>query len=137
MAVLVGALLAMAVLMALVGSLGLMSTMSMNLLERTRELGVIRAIGATPGAVRRLALTEGLIIAVLSLAFAFVLSLPLSAFLGHLIGNMAFRTPLPLAVAPSAIAAWTGIILPGAILASLYPAVRAGSLTVRDALSYC
>jgi putative ABC transport system permease protein len=74
---------------------------------------------------------------VLSLAFAFVLSLPLSAFLGHLIGNMAFRTPLPLSVAPSAVAAWTGLVLPGAILATLYPAVRAGSLTVRDALSYC
>ena len=48
MKVLVNSLMAMAILMALVGTLGLMSTMSMNILERTREIGVMRAIGATP-----------------------------------------------------------------------------------------
>lgn len=136
MAVLVGALLAMAVLTALVGTLGLMSTMSMNLLERTRELGVMRAIGATPGAICGLAVMEALIIAALSLVPALALSLPTSAFLGHLIGNMAFRTPLPLSIAPLAFVSWAALVLSGAVLASLYPAVRASRLTVRDALSY-
>ncbi len=121
---------------ALVGTLGLMSTMSMNLLERTRELGVMRAMGATPGSIRRLAVTEALVVAILSLAFAFVLSLPTSAFLGHLLGNMAFRTPLPLSIPPLAFVSWTGLMLAGAVLASLYPAVRASRLSVREALSY-
>ncbi len=44
MKVLVNSLMAMAILMALVGTLGLMSTMSMNSLERTREIGVMRAM---------------------------------------------------------------------------------------------
>ena len=136
MAVLVGALLAMALLMAVVGTCGLMSTMSMNLIERTRELGVMRAIGATPAAVRRLVVFEGLISAAFSLVFAFALSVPLSAYLGRLIGTMAFRTPLPLVLAPAAFLAWTGLIMAGAIVASAYPAMRANKLTVRDALAY-
>jgi len=136
MAVLVGALLAMASLTALVGTLGLMSTVSVNLLERTRELGVMRAIGATPGSIRYLAVMEAVIIAAMSLFFAFALSLPTSAFLGRLIGNMAFRTPLPLSIAPLALVLWAVLILVGAVLASLYPSGRASRLTVRDALSY-
>ncbi len=48
MKVLVNSLLGMALLMALVGMLGLTSTISINVLERTREIGVMRAIGATP-----------------------------------------------------------------------------------------
>jgi putative ABC transport system permease protein len=136
MAVLVGALLAMAILMAVVGTCGLMSTMSMNLIERTRELGVMRAIGATPAAVSRLVIFEGLICAAFSLVFAFAFSVPLSAYLGRLIGNMAFRIPLPLVLAPLAFVAWTVLIMAGSIVASAYPAIRANRLTIRDALAY-
>ena len=44
-------LIAMSAILASVGGLGLMTTMSLNVLERRRELGVLRAIGATPRAV--------------------------------------------------------------------------------------
>jgi putative ABC transport system permease protein len=136
MGVLVRSLLAMAFLMAAVGVLGLMSTMSMNIFERTRELGVMRAIGATPQAIGQLVVIEGLIIGVLSLVFAFSFSLLLSAFIGNLIGNMSFRTPLPLSIAPLAFLIWTGLVFLGSILATTYPAWRAGRITTREALSY-
>ena len=59
-------LLAMAVLLGVVGGLGLMGTMSINVIERTREIGVMRAIGASNGAVLRIVLVEGLIIGLIS-----------------------------------------------------------------------
>ncbi len=136
MGVLVRSLLAMAFLMAAVGALGLMSTTSMNIFERTRELGVLRAIGATPQAIGQLVVMEGLIIGALSLVFAFIFSLLLSAFIGNLIGNMSFRTPLPLSIAPLAFLIWTGLVFLGSILATMYPAWRAGRITTREALSY-
>lgn len=136
MKVLVNSLMTMAVLMALVGTIGLMSTMSINTLERTREIGVMRAIGATPAAIKKLIVWEGLFIGVLSISIALVLSLFLSEHIGKLIGNMAFRTPLSLAISNAALAAWIILILLGSYLATLYPARRAIGITTRDALSY-
>ncbi|HAF48186.1 MAG TPA: hypothetical protein DCL08_02965, partial [Anaerolineaceae bacterium] len=58
-------LLIMSGLTALVGSISLAGTMGMNVMERTRETGVMRAIGATDWQVMRLVIVEGLIIGVL------------------------------------------------------------------------
>ncbi|MBI1768282.1 MAG: FtsX-like permease family protein [Bacteroidetes bacterium] len=136
MKVLINSLLAMAVLMALVGTLGLMSTMSMNVMERTREIGVMRAIGATPKKIRTLIAWEGLIIGTLSLFAAFALSLLFSSLMGNFIGNMSFRTPLSLTISLTAMAIWVVIIGGGSYAATLYPARRAGKLSTREALAY-
>ncbi|MBI5177939.1 MAG: FtsX-like permease family protein [Nitrospinae bacterium] len=136
MAILVSLLLAMAMLMGVVGAIGLMSTLSMNIMERTRELGVMRAVGATPGAIFRLLIAEGVTIGVVSIPIALILSLPLSIGMGRLIGNMAFRIPLPFAVSTAAIAGWIGIVLAGSVLATVYPAWKAMRIPVREALAY-
>ena len=136
MKVLVNSLLAMAILMALVGTLGLMSTMSMNILERTREIGMMRAIGATPKKIRNLIVWEGLLIGSLSIFIAFALSVLLSTYMGRLIGNMAFRTPLSLTISVLALGVWILIIIIGSYAATLYPARRANRITTREALAY-
>src|SRR5262245_2362203 len=82
-------LMIMAVLLAVVGGLGLMGTMSINALERTREIGVIRAIGASNGAVLQVVLVEGVLIGTISWAIGAVLALPLSLLLSDAVG-MAF-----------------------------------------------
>ncbi|NJO00226.1 MAG: FtsX-like permease family protein [Anaerolineales bacterium] len=74
--VIVVLLLIMAVLIAVIGGLGLMGTMSINVLERTREIGVMRAIGAPNGAVRRVFIIEGIIIGVLSWLVGAILAIP-------------------------------------------------------------
>jgi len=136
MKVLVNSLMAMAILMALVGTLGLMSTMSMNILERTREIGVMRAIGATPNKIRNLVVWEGLFTGALSILIAIILSLILSTVLGRFIGNMAFRTPLSLTVSVMALAVWILLIIAGSYVATIFPARRANKITTREALAY-
>ncbi len=136
MKVLVNSLLAMAILMAFVGTLGLMSTMSMNILERTREIGVMRAIGATPSKIKNLIVWEGFFIGAMSIFLSVALSLILSTYLGRLIGNLSFRTPLTLTVSLLAIGIWVLIILLGSYIATLYPARRANKITTREALAY-
>src|SRR5205085_8504677 len=59
-------LMSMVVLVALVGGLGLAITMSLNVLERTREIGILRSLGAQSGIVRRVVTVEALVIALAS-----------------------------------------------------------------------
>jgi len=108
----------------------------MNIMERTRELGVMRAIGAKQGFIQRLVVMEGLTIGALSLVFAVGLSLGLSKGIGILIGKMAFKIPLALIVSPAALTGWVGLIIAGSIVATLYPAYRASRMTTREALAY-
>lgn len=136
MKVLVNSLLAMAVLMAIVGTLGLTSTISMNVLERTREIGVMRAIGATPKKIRNLIVWEGFTIGLLSVLIAFIMSLALSYFMGRFIGHISFRTTLTLTISAMAILIWLGIIVFGSYLASIFPARKANKVTTREALAY-
>ncbi len=61
-------LLSMALLTAFVGSIGLTGTMGMNVLERTREIGVMRAIGAVDLAIVKSVVIEGVFIGMISWA---------------------------------------------------------------------
>jgi predicted lysophospholipase L1 biosynthesis ABC-type transport system permease subunit len=87
-------LMIMALLLAVVGGLGLMGTMSINVLERTREIGVLRAIGASNGAVLRIVIVEGVLIGVISWAIGAILALPLSILLSDAVGMAFLQMPL-------------------------------------------
>lgn len=136
MRILINSLLAMALLMALVGTIGLLSAMSMSIMERTREIGVMRAIGATPARIRTLIVWEGFFVGAFSVLLAVLFSLGLSIWMGRFIGNLSFRTPLGLTVSPLALGVWIGVIAIGSYLATVFPARRANRLTTREALAY-
>lgn len=129
-------LLVMALLMAIVGGLGLMGTMSLNVLERTREIGVMRAIGASNGAVRGIILTEGVVVGLLSALVAIGLSFPLGRALGILVGEALFQLPLSYAVSGIGIIMWLIIVVVLSLVASFLPAHHASRLTVREVLAY-
>ncbi len=129
-------LLVMAVLLALVGGLGLMGTMSINVLERTREIGVMRAIGASDGAVRRIVMTEGLIIGGLSWFMGSVLAWPISRVLSGIVGMQFMQAPLSYRFSVGGALLWLGIALVLAALASFLPARSASRLSVREVLAY-
>jgi putative ABC transport system permease protein len=130
------ALMLISTVMAVVGGLGLMSSMSTSVIERTREFGVMRAIGARSKTILRNIISEGVFIGLMSWVISLPLSLPLSFGIDYLIGMMSFRSPLPLVISPVGLAVWVTLIIVGSIAASAYPAQQASKLTVRETLAY-
>jgi putative ABC transport system permease protein len=122
--------------MAVVGCIGLASTMSANILERTREFGVMHAIGALPRAVRRIVVAEGVFIALASCLVAVIPTLGLTAVIGAGLGNLFMYAPLPFRISMLAAGIWIALVILGAALATEAAATRASRLTVREALAY-
>lgn len=132
--ILIRALVAMAVVMAAVGGLGLTANMSVSVVERLRELAVMKTLGATPGRLVRLVQREAQLIAWLGTALAVALSLPLTAGLDKLVGSLGFVAPLPFAVAPAGVLGWALASAALAGLAAWWPARSAGRVSVAQAL---
>ncbi len=132
---LIAAMLFIAILMGLVGAFGLGSAMGSNVAERSREFGIMRSIGATPGVVLRNVLCEGLFIGAMSVPLAILLALPLSLAIGNFLGNMLFGLGFPLVLSVKAVALWTALVLAGSLAASGIPARRAARLRIHTTLS--
>ncbi|NDJ36571.1 MAG: FtsX-like permease family protein, partial [Chloroflexi bacterium] len=126
----------MALLLGAVGGLGLASTMSLNVLERTREIGVMRAIGASDGAVRGIFLSEGIVIGLISFVIASLMSIPIAYGFAVGVGLAFFDRPVGLQIAPQAFLLWLLIVVLLASVASLLPANRAAQVSVRESLAY-
>lgn len=129
-------LIIMAVLLATVGALGLTTTMSINILERIREIGVLRAIGASDGAVRLIVLGEGVVIGLISWVIGSAVALPLSRILSQQVGLALLGIPLDYNFALDWAFIWLLLIILLAIAASLGPAHSASKLTIREVLAY-
>lgn len=134
--ILIVLLLMMSVLMALVGGLGLMGTMSINVLERTREIGVMRAIGASNGAILQVIMAEGVLLGLVSWGLAALLAVPVSRGLSAAIGLAFLKAPMVYTFSWSGALLWLLLILAIATLASILPAWRASRLSVREVLAY-
>lgn len=129
-------LMIMALLLAVVGGLGLMGTMSINVLERTREIGVLRAIGASTAAVLKIVIIEGVLIGIISWVLGAVLALPFSLLLSNAVGVAFLRMPLDFAFSFAGLILWLGLVVTLAALASALPAWNASRVSVRDVLAY-
>jgi putative ABC transport system permease protein len=134
--VLIILLLAMVVLIAVVGGLGLAITMSLNVMERTREIGILRSLGAGNGVVRRVVILEGLVIGLISWALSVPCSIPLAIWLGNSLGLSLLASPLDYIFSAPAVYIWLGLMVVISVIASLIPAQHAARLTIRDALVY-
>lgn len=129
-------LMSMVVLIAIVGGLGLAITMSLNIIERTREIGILRSLGAQNGVIRRVVIVEGLMIGLISWAISIPCSIPLSIFLGDSLGISLLARPLDTIFSIPAVLIWLALTVVIAIIASVLPAQTAARLTIRDALVY-
>ncbi len=129
-------MLAMAILAAIVGAVGLMTTMSINVVERGREIGVMRAIGATSGSILGIFIVEGVLVGVLSWLLAVPLSYPGARIFSGVIGNTLLELPLDFAYSVGGVLLWLIAVVVLSALASLWPALRATQVSVREALAY-
>jgi putative ABC transport system permease protein len=134
--ILVVFLLIMALLTAIVGSMGLTGTMGMNVLERTREIGIMRAIGADDRAVMRTVIAEGVFIGMISFGLAVILSIPVTYLLSTIVSLAVFQTPIDVVFTYQGYAIWLGLILALSAVGSILPARNAARLTIREVLAY-
>jgi putative ABC transport system permease protein len=132
--ILVNMLLTMAVLAAVVGSLGLMGTMSINVVERGREIGLMRAIGAATPTVAGIFIGEGLLLGWISWLLAIPFSIP-GAYLFNVILSQAIM-PMAFSFSIPGLITWLLIVCVLSTVASLWPAVRATRISVRESLAY-
>lgn len=123
-------------LLAVAGGLGLMGTMSINGLERTREIGVLRAIGASDRGVNSVFMTEGVGIGLSSCLIAILVSFPITSLAASTIGQLTTGSAWFETFTTSGVFIWIVIVSILSLLANYFPARSATRLTVCEVLAY-
>jgi putative ABC transport system permease protein len=126
----------LAVIVAVVGGIGLMGSLSISVVERTREVGVMRAIGARTATIMGMFVMEGVLQGLLSWAIAVPVSFLLGQPLANALGQTMFEANLDYQYNNQAVIIWLVVILIISILASILPARNATRISVRDSLAY-
>jgi len=119
-----------------VGGLGLASTLTLSVLQRTREIGVMSALGARPRTLASHVWLEGLFVGLLSWIAAVLITVPVSWALEQACGRIFLKAPLDFHLSPRALALWLLLVLVLATFSSFHPALRAARLRVREALDW-
>lgn len=125
----------MAVVIGAVGSIALSGALSLSVLERRREIGVMRAIGASSWAIFRIFIGEGLILGWLSWLIAFPISVPAGKGMVFALGE-AFNLEIVYHYTNTGPLMWLAIITVLSVLASILPARGATQVSVRESLAY-
>jgi putative ABC transport system permease protein len=129
-------LLLLAVIVALVGGIGLMGSLWISVIERTKEIGIMRAIGATSSRILGMFVLEGMIQGLMSWVFAVPVALLVTPLMANALGQTMFKSRLDYQFNFSATLAWLGIVLAISVLASAIPAHNASQINVRQSLNY-
>jgi putative ABC transport system permease protein len=122
-------LLALSVIVSL---FGMVNTLVLSVFERTRELGMLRAVGMTRRQIRRMIRHESVITALIGTA----LGLPLGVFLAVLVTKALSQFDISLAIPVGSLVTFTVVAIIAGMLAAILPARRAARLNVLEALQY-
>ncbi|MBI5057772.1 MAG: ABC transporter permease [Nitrospirae bacterium] len=125
-----------ALLVLVVSAIGMASATSINIMERTREIGVLRAIGATPRIIYNLFVAEGMIVSVISIFLGLLLSWPLSIVASRFFGNLMLEVELRSSFSKTGFVITLIATLVFGWLASRIPARNAVKVSTREALAY-
>jgi putative ABC transport system permease protein len=129
-------LLGLAVIVAVVGGIGLAGSLSIGVVERTREIGVMRAVGARSHTMLGMFILEGVLHGILSWAIVIPLSFLLGRPMATGLGQAIFSMSLPYRYNYQAVFIWLGLIVVISFLASILPARSATKISVRESLAY-
>jgi putative ABC transport system permease protein len=129
--IIVTLLVMMSTLLAAVGGLGLMGTMSINVLERTREIAVMRAIGASDSAVVQIFVIEGVLIGLLSWLLGAILALPVGKVFSDAVGMQFLRMPLHYTFSFDGVLLWLILVSILSVVAAYLPARGGARVGVR------
>jgi putative ABC transport system permease protein len=128
-------LMIMTFLIAIVGSIGLSGTLSINVIERGREIGVMRAVGASSMDIAMIFMGEGLLLGVLSWVQAVPISLLASKYFVLALGEV-IDFPAVYHFSMTGVWIWLVIVVVLSLMASWLPARRATQISVRESLAY-
>lgn len=126
----------LAFLVAVVGGVGLMGSLGISVLERGREIGVMRAVGAPSRTILSLFVMEGGLQGFLSWLIAVPLALIVAQPLARQLGQTMIEVDLDYAFNWAAVAIWLMAILFIALCASILPARKAMRVSVRESLAF-
>jgi putative ABC transport system permease protein len=118
------------------GGLGFAVTMGLNVMERTREMGVLRALGAQDRSIRILVLSEGLTLGLLSWILGVAGAIRFGVWLTTALGRILYGRPVEFIFSAPAVLLWLSVVLVIGMVGSLLPAQRALDIPVREALGY-
>lgn len=130
-----GLLQTMTLLVAIVGSIGLSGTLSINVMERKREIGVMRAVGASSNDIAFIFMGEGLMLGLMSWVIAIPLSMIAAQFFVKVLGD-ALQFPFFYIYSFNGVWLWLGIIVVLSLVASWLPARNATQISVQQSLAY-
>jgi putative ABC transport system permease protein len=129
-------MLALSIIVALVGGIALMGALSIGVIERTKEIGVLRAVGARSRTILGIFIMEGTLQGLLSWLVAIPISILVSPLLANELGQAMFGATLDYEYNWPAVGIWLGIVVIISIFASILPSRGATHISVRDSLAY-
>src|SRR5579884_2057780 len=124
----------MILIVSVVGALGLFGTLSMNVLERRREIGVMRSLGASTGTILWIFLLEGLLLGLLGWGLGAILGGPSSRLLVEFLSDKLLA--MEYVPAPESLVVTLIAILGVAFISSIGPALAAARMRIAEILRY-
>ncbi len=125
---------AMSAIIAVIGAIGVVNTLTLNVLERRREIGVLRSIGGSNGRLTQIFLTEGIFLGMLGFLVGLALGFPLAQILTSLISKAAF--PVDFVFQPQMVLTTFVFAMLLTSAASLGPALGAARIKISNTLRY-